>query len=90
MLAGQVGVEDITHVRLVDPHAEGDGGDDDHPRIGHEDILVRLPFPLLHARVIGKRPYPVRRQQGGGFLRLLARQAIDDAALAFVACNKVP
>ena len=66
--AGQVGVEDITHIRLVDPHAEGDGGDDDHPRIGHEDILVRFPVLLLHARVIGKRPHAVRRQQGGGFL----------------------
>ena len=88
--AGQVGVEDETHVRLIDPHAEGDGGDDDHARIGHENVLVRLPFRLRHARVIGKRPHPVRRQQDGGFLRLLARQAIDDSALAFMARNEVP
>ena len=47
--ARQVGVEDVAHVRLIDPHAEGDGGDDDHAGLGHKYVLVRLPLLLLHA-----------------------------------------
>ena len=88
--ARQVGVEDIAHVRLVDPHAEGDGGDDDHAGIGHEDVLVRLPLLLLHPCVIGERPNAVGRQHGGGLLGLLARKAVDDAALALVASDEAP
>ena len=88
--ARQVGVEDVAHVRLVDPHAEGDGGDDDHAGIGHEDVLVRLPLLLLHPCVIGERPNAVGRQHGGGLLGLLAREAVDDAALALVAGDEAP
>ena len=88
--AGQIGVEDVAHVRLVDPHAESDGGDDHHARLGHESVLVRLPRLLLHARVVGERAHPVPRQHGGGLLGLAARQAVDDAALALVPGDEVP
>ena len=37
--ARQVGMEDVAHVRLVDPHAEGDGGDDDHAGIWKQSDL---------------------------------------------------
>ena len=33
-------MEDVAHVRLVDPHPEGDHGDDDDARIGHEDAAL--------------------------------------------------
>ena len=88
--ARKIGMEDVAHVRLVDPHAEGDGGDDHHARLGHECVLVCLPLLLLHARVVGEGPDPVRRQHGGGLLGLAARQAVDDAALALVPGDEVP
>ena len=37
--ARQVGMEDAAHVRLVDPHAEGDGGDDNHAGIWKQSDL---------------------------------------------------
>ena len=88
--AGQIGVQHVAHVRLVDAHAEGDGGHHHHSHIGHESVLVRLPVLLVHACVVWKRAHAVRRQHGGGLLRLPARQAVHDAALALVARQKVP
>ena len=83
--ARQLGVEHVAHLRLVDPHAESDGGDDDHARLGHEDVLVLLARLGVHPRVIGKRPDPARGEQRRSLLGLLPRQAVDDAALALVA-----
>ena len=83
--ARQVGVEHIAHVRLVDPHAEGDGSDDDHARLGHEHVLVLFARLGVHPRVIGKRSDPGRGEQRRGLLGLLPRQAVDDAALSLVA-----
>ena len=87
--ARQVGMEDVAHVGLVDPHAEGDRGDDDHARFGHEQVLVRLPVRRTHAGVIGQRADPVRRQQRRRLFGLPARQAVDDAALAVMAGDEV-
>ena len=83
-------MEDVAHVRLVDPHAEGDGGDHHHPGLGHEDVLVRVPLILLHPRVVGQRAHSGGRQHGGGLLGLAPRQAVDDAALACVAGDEAP
>ena len=78
----QIGVEHKAHIALVDAHAEGDGGDHHHIRLGHEGILMRLAHLLRHAGVIGERLDAFRGEERGRFLRALARQAIDDAALA--------
>ena len=83
--ARQIGVEHVAHVRLVDPHPEGDGGDDDHTRLAHEHVLVLLARLGVHPRVIGKRADPARRKQRRRLLGLLPRQAVDDAARALVA-----
>ena len=83
-VAGQVGVGDVAHVGLVDAHAEGDGGDHDHAVPGHEGILIGLALGLVHAGVVGQGGNAVPLQQQRRRLGLLARQAIDDAALAAV------
>ncbi len=77
----QIGVEDEAHIGFVDAHAEGDGRDHDHIGLGHEGVLVGLARLLGHAGVIGQRADAFGGEQAGGFFGLLARQAIDDAAL---------
>ena len=80
----QIGVEDVAHVGLVDAHAESDGGDHHRIGLGHEGVLVRLAHLLAHAGMIGERVDAGLHQQRGRILRALARQAIDDAALALM------
>ena len=87
--AGQVDVEDEPDVRFVDPHAEGDCGDDDNGGIGHERVLVGLANTRIHARVIGERVDAVVAQILRRFLGFLAGQAIDDAACAPVPFEEV-
>ena len=77
-------MRDEAHVGLVDAHAEGDGRHH-HDRLAVlEAHLIRFPLGLVHAGVIGERVIALIAQPGGGFLGLALRQAIDDAALAFV------
>ena len=78
-------MEDEAHVGLVDAHAEGDGGADDHPLLGHEQVLVVLARRRRQAGMIGNGAMALRRQKACPLLRTLARQAIDDTALALVA-----
>ncbi len=80
----QVHVEDEPHVRLVDAHAERDGGDHDHPVLAQKDVLVVVAFAAFEARVVGDRLHPARGEEGGGLVHLAAGLAVDDAALAFV------
>ena len=80
----EVEVGDEPHVRLVDPHPERDGGDDDHRVFAHERVLVEPALVRAHARVVGEGvespvPEPLR-----GLLDLAARQAVDDARVAAV------
>ena len=49
-------MKDMTHVGLVDPHAEGDRGHDRHTGLGHEGVLVRLPVRRRHAGVTCAAP----------------------------------
>jgi hypothetical protein len=55
---GGVGVEHEADVGLVDPHAEGGGGDDHRPGAGHERLLGRSPVeaPDHHHRVAQPQP----------------------------------
>ncbi len=52
---GQVQVGDEAHVRLVDAHAEGDGGDDDDAVLAQEALLVARAGLGRQAGVVGQR-----------------------------------
>ena len=80
----QVEVGDEAHVRLVDPHAERDGGDDDDRVLAHERVLVALALVRAHARVVGEGVVPPLAQPSRRLLHLAARQAVDDARVASV------
>jgi hypothetical protein len=79
---GQVEVGDEAHVGLVDAHAEGDGGDHDQPFLVEEAVLVGGAGFGCQPGVIGQRREALLAEEGGGFVDLLARQAVDDAGVA--------
>ena len=81
----QIEMRDKPHVRLVDPHAERDGGDDDDAVLVDETILVAGAQACVEAGVIGQRRDAGAGQGCRGVLDLGARQAIDDAGIAGVA-----
>ena len=81
---GDVIMDDVAHVGLVDAHAEGDRGDDHLDALHQEIVLVGGARRGVHPGVVGPRADAVGHQQFGEFLDLLAAQAVDDAALALV------
>ena len=78
-------MRDEAHVRLVDAHAERDGGDDHDAVLVDEAILVAGAQAGIEAGVIGQRRDAGAGQRCRGILDLGARQAIDDAGVARVA-----
>jgi hypothetical protein len=46
-------VRDITHVRLIDAHAEGDGRDHHDPVFALKPVLRRAARGRIHAGVVG-------------------------------------
>ena len=76
---GHGGVADGAHVGLVDPHAEGVGGDDDLDLIGHEGALGAVAGLAVEAGVVGgdadaeRAPQRVRQLLGAR-----ARPGVDD------------
>ena len=52
--ARQVVVEDEADVRLVDPQAEGVGGDDRLELAGHEAVLAAFALPRGEAAVVAR------------------------------------
>ncbi len=58
-------MHDVTDVRLVDTHAEGDGGDDDLGTVVDECVLVRLPQLVGQTGMVGQGLIPGRLQVGG-------------------------
>ncbi|MCY1232693.1 hypothetical protein D9M72_452000 [compost metagenome] len=68
-------------VRLVDPHAEGNGGHHHQPFFLAKARLVALARAGVHAGVIRQRIDALPLQPCSGVLHLLARQAVDDAAV---------
>ena len=66
-------MKDEANVRLVDTHAEGDGGDDYRARLGHEGVLVTVSVEVIHAGVVGKSRNALGTKQGGGLFGFLAR-----------------
>ena len=81
---GNVVVNDVAHVGLVDAHAESDRGDDHLDALHQEIVLVGSPRHGVHARMVGQRTDAVGDEQLGKLLDLLAAQAVNDAALALV------
>ena len=63
----QVVVDHPADVRLVDPHAEGDGGDDHRVRRVQEPVLHPGPLGVFHAGVVGEGRQS-RLGQGRGHL----------------------
>ena len=84
----QVEVGDEAHVGLVDAHAESDRRAHDQAVLAQEAALVGSPLVGRQAGVVGQCRVALSGQPGGGFLDLLARQAIDDAGLAFTAAEE--
>ena len=80
----QIEMGDKAHVGLVDAHAESNGGNDHHPFLAQEAILMFSAQVGVQPGVVGQRGESLGTQPGGGFLDLLAREAIDDACLALV------
>ena len=81
---GNVVVDDVAHVGLVDAHAESDRGDDHLDALHEEGVLVGGARRGVHAGVVGQRADAVGHEQFRELLDLLAAQAVDDAALALV------
>ena len=81
---GNVIVDDIAHVGFVDAHAEGDRRHDDLDALHQKVVLIGGARRRVHTGMVGQRPDAVGHEQFGEFLDLLAAQAVDDAALAFV------
>ena len=77
----QVVVDDEADVRLVDAHAEGDGGADHPHLVAQEQLLVPRALLRRQPRVIGPRRHAILRQVGRDPLRGLSRHAVDDAAV---------
>ena len=80
---------DEAHVRLIDTHAEGDGGDHHHAIFLQEGVLVTRARAGVQPGVIGQRLEAVLAQELAECLRLLARAAIDDAALAAMCLEEI-
>ena len=84
----QISVGHEAHVRLVDAHAEGDGGDDDHPVVALKAVLMAPAHIAGQPRVIGQRVKARLGQLPRRLLDLAPRQAIDDARLVPMAVQK--
>ena len=70
------------HVGFVDSHSEGDRRHD-HVQILHQEVVLRLrPRLRVETCMIRCGLDVIGLQDGGQFLHLLARQAVDDTALA--------
>ncbi|MNV66493.1 hypothetical protein D3C71_1592490 [compost metagenome] len=78
-------MRDITHIRLVDAHAEGDGGDEAELFLFEKRILMPIADIALEAGMIGQCVDTLIIQPIGRLFHLGARQAINDAARTLVA-----
>ena len=74
-------MDDEAHIRLVYPHAEGDGGHN-HVHLFHQEpVLVLGPGLRIQSGMIRKGLYTVDIEELGKFLDLFAAQAVDYAGL---------
>ena len=75
-------MDDEADVRLVDTHAESDGGDNHIHFFHQEGVLVVGARGSVHAGMVRQCLDAVDGQQLGDLLDLLAAEAVNDAALA--------
>ena len=81
----QIHVCHKAHIRLVDAHAEGDGGHDDHAVLALEGSLHVAAFGGLQAGMVGTGMKALLLQEGRHLLGAVARRAVDDARFPLVA-----
>ena len=79
---------DEADVRLVDPHAEGDGGNQYQAVLAEEGVLVPVPRRRIQPGMIGQGPQALAGKPARRFLDGGAAQAVDDAALALMAAQE--
>ena len=69
---------DAAHVRLVDPHPEGDGGDHDPARVRHPPLLGGGARLIVQPGVIGAGRQPGRGERLGQPLGGALQGDVDD------------
>ena len=79
---GNIVMDYITHVGLVDTHAESDRRDDHIDLLIQESILIRRTGNGIHAGMVRRHLDAVGGQQFGQLLDLFAAQAVDDSGFA--------
>ena len=84
-----VGVKNEADIRLVDPHAEGDGRHHDNAILLQEEILIARAVGPLHAGMIRQRLDAALAQDIGEFVSLAPRSAIDDTGLPFMLLDEI-
>ena len=75
-------MNDVPHVRFVDPHAECDGRDNRVQLIVDQRLLVPLAVRVGHAGMIGARAEPQLIQQRADFFHPVPGDGIHDSGLA--------
>ncbi len=85
----QVGMRHEAHVRLVDAHAEGDGGAHHDAILAQETALVVSAHFRRQAGMVGQGVEALAAQEFGSLLDLAPRHAVDDAGLATMATQEV-
>ena len=81
-------MDDVTHIWLVDTHAESNGSNDDIDALHEEIVLSLSPICRFHAGMIGSSRNVVGTQHLGQFLNSATAQTVDDSALALVLQDK--
>ena len=81
-------MDDIAHVRFVDPHAEGDRRHDDLHIVAQESLLYPLPLAIRQAGVVGGSLEPGADEFGGDLLHPLTGEGVDDAGLLAAILDK--
>ena len=77
-----------THIGLVDPHAKSNRGAHNHALFRHKQILRIGTLRRRQPRMISHRAVFLLHQECGDLLRALARQRINNSALARMVLKK--
>ena len=81
-------MDDEADVGFVDPHAEGDGGNNDFGLVADEGFLVFFALQVAEAGVVREGAEPFCLQHGGGVVDAFAAGAVDDGGLSGVAVEQ--
>ena len=81
---GDVVMDNEAHIRFVDTHAEGDGGDNHIHFLHQEFVLILFTGLAIESCVIRECLDAVHHQSFGQFLHFFTAEAIHDARLSLV------